>query len=300
MRRPVHQGSVSRVGPEDRPGAIIAAVVRRLTIADLPACLALAVGRSWGAEEHKWRLLFDVGEVLGLENDGELVATVVLTRYPPDLAVISMVLVAERLERRGLGTRLMNEALERAGQGAVYLYATANGRPLYEKLGFATIDAMTTYVGCLGPVQGTATSVARAAGEGDLPAILALDAEVVGADRGQLISRLPAFAERLLVLERDGEITGYAGAWRNIETLVIGPVIAPDVADAQLAITLLAAAAPGARLRLDVDHRHAELRAWIAEHGVAPAFDTSLMVRGARELPGDRARLFLPVMQALG
>jgi len=288
------------MGPEDRPGAIIAAVVRRLTTADVPACLALAIGRGWGAEERKWRLLFEFGEVIGLEDDGELVATVVLARYPPGVAVISMVLVAERLERRGLGTRLMSEALEQAGHGAIYLYATANGRPLYEKLGFATIDAMTTYVGRLGPVEGTATSRVRRAREDDLPAILALDAEVFGADRSELISRLTAFAEQMLVLERDGEMTGYAGAWRNIDTLVIGPVIAPDVADAQLAITLLAAAAPGARLRLDVDHRHDQLRAWIAEHGVAPAFDTSLMVRGARELPGDRGRLFLPVMQALG
>jgi hypothetical protein len=36
------------------------------------------------------------------------------------------------------------------------------------------------------------------------------------------------------------------------------------------------------------------------ERRVPPAFDTSLMVRGAGELPGAPDRLFLPVMQALG
>jgi GNAT superfamily N-acetyltransferase len=274
---------------------------RRLTLADLPACLALAADRDWGREEHKWRLLFEVGEVFGLEDDvGDLVATVVLTRYPPGAAVISMVLVATRLERRGLGTRLMRHVLEQSGPGPVYLYATANGRPLYEKVGFATIDRMTTYVGRLQPAADPAAPVSRPARDDDLPAILALDAAAFGADREQLVARLPAFCERLRVLEHDGQITGYAGSWRNMETVVIGPAIAADAGGAQTLIADLAAEADGARLRLDVDHRNRELRAWATAHGIPPAFDTSLMVHGGRELPGDRRRLFLPVMQALG
>jgi ribosomal protein S18 acetylase RimI-like enzyme len=276
--------------------------VRSLTGADLDACLALAVGRDWGAEEHKWRLLFEVGEVFGMHDDaGELVAAAVLTRYPPGAAVVSMVLVAERLGRQGLGTRLMTHLLEHAGPGPVYLYATDNGRPLYKKVGFATTDGMTTYVGRLGSTDGADTRpTSRAARAADMPAILALDAAVFGADRSDLVARLPSFAEQLRVIERDGAIAGYAGAWRNIETVVIGPVIARDLGDAQALIADLAAAAPGDTLRLDVEHRHAGLRAWIEQCGVPRAFDTKLMVHGGRALPGDRGRLFLPVMQALG
>jgi ribosomal protein S18 acetylase RimI-like enzyme len=235
------------------------------------------------------------------DNAGELVAAAVLTRYPPGTAVISMVLVASRLERRGLGTRLMTHLLEHAGPGPVYLYATENGRPLYERVGFATIDAMTTYVGRFDPSDGaTGAPASRAARDEDLPAIVALDAEAFGADRSDLVSRLPAFCEQLRVLERNGSITGYGGAWRNIETVVIGPVIAVDAPGAAALIGDLAAGAKGARVRLDVDHRNAELRTWATAHGVAPGFDTSLMVHGGRELPGERSRLFLPVMQALG
>jgi GNAT superfamily N-acetyltransferase len=296
---------VSRVGPEDRlgpPAAGIIALVRRLTVADLPACLALAVDRDWGAEEQKWRLLFDVGEVLGMQDDGgELAAAAVVTRYPPGTAVISMVLVAARLERQGLGTRLMTHVLERAGPGPVYLYATENGRPLYEKVGFVSIDGMTTHVGRFESVDGAPPApVSRPARDDDLPAILALDAAAFGADRSDLVSRLPAFVERLRVLEGDGTITGYAAAWRNLETMVIGPVIAEDVRDAQALIADLAADLPDDRLRLDLEHRHIELRAWVADRGIPPVFDTSLMVRGGRELPGNRDRLFLPVMQAVG
>ena len=103
--------------------------IRRLTIDDLTGCLELAANRDWPREEHKWRLLFDVGEVYGIVEPGAgVVATTIVTRYGGG-AAISMVLVAARHERKGLGGRLMRHALERSGDGAVMLYATEFGRP---------------------------------------------------------------------------------------------------------------------------------------------------------------------------
>ena len=113
--------------------------IRRLTIDDLTGCLELAANRDWPREEHKWRLLFDVGEVYGIVEPGAgVVATTIVTRYGGG-AAISMVLVAARHERKGLGGRLMRHALERSGDGAVMLYATEFGRPLYERLGFEDV-----------------------------------------------------------------------------------------------------------------------------------------------------------------
>ena len=55
------------------------APVIRLTEADLPRCSQLGVSRGWGAEAAKWSLLFEVGEVYGLEDsDGRLIATACL------------------------------------------------------------------------------------------------------------------------------------------------------------------------------------------------------------------------------
>jgi hypothetical protein len=60
--------------------------VRRLTLDDLPGCLDLAADREWPREEHKWRLLFEVGDVLGIVETGEaVVGTTVITRYDPVL-----------------------------------------------------------------------------------------------------------------------------------------------------------------------------------------------------------------------
>jgi predicted GNAT family acetyltransferase len=90
---------------EDRP---VINRIRRRTLDNLPDCLALAEDREWLPEEHKWRLLFDVGAVYGLRDEaGDLVGTATLTRYGTQLAAISMVLVAARYGGRGLDRQLM-------------------------------------------------------------------------------------------------------------------------------------------------------------------------------------------------
>ncbi|GIH20368.1 GNAT family N-acetyltransferase [Rugosimonospora africana] len=271
--------------------------IERLTPHDLPACLALAEDREWLPEEHKWRLLFAVGTVYGLRDDaGDLVGTTVLTRYGNRLAAISMVLVATRYGRRGLGRRLMAHALGEAGDATVFLNATRHGRPLYEKLGFVRIGATHTHVGPFEPTDPAGTSDA---GPGDLAAMLRLDAEVCGADRGHVVRRLPDFAERIRVVRRQGIVSGFAGAWRNVDNVVIGPVIARDETDARALMGDIAATVDGP-VRLDLDGRHPGLREWAARRGVPESGSTTVMAYGAPALPGDRDRWFVPLMQALG
>src|ERR1700735_3929262 len=107
--------------PVVQPGerAVAGLPVRRLSPADLAACVELTVDRDWPPEPDKWRLLFAVGEVYGVDDPaGGLAGTVVLTRYGPGLAAVGMMVVASRHGRRGLGGRLLSFALEQA-DGAV-------------------------------------------------------------------------------------------------------------------------------------------------------------------------------------
>jgi hypothetical protein len=114
-----------------------------------------------------------------------------------------------------------------------------------------------------------------------------------------VVDRLPEFAERLRVIERDGAVRAYAGAWRNTDNVVIGPVIAETAEDAKALISDLATGVRGP-VRLDLDGRHPELCAWATRRGAALGFQTAVMVHAGRPLPGDRDRWFVPVMQALG
>jgi GNAT superfamily N-acetyltransferase len=271
--------------------------ISRLGTADLDACLELAHDRGWQPERRKWALLFEVGEVYGIRDPaGGLAASVTLTRYGSELAIVSMMLVASRFGRRGLGRRLMTHVLAQAGQATVFLYATPLGRPLYEQLRFRAIGEVTTSVGRFtgAPAGGT-----RPADERDRDAILALDAAATGVDRTELLSRYFRLAVQLRVLECDGTVCGFAAAAPNVDNVVVGPLVAPD-ADAARTLIADVASAIDAPVRLDLDHRHDGLREWAQERGVEPRVDASLMVHGDRELPGARERLVLPVMQALG
>ncbi|GAA1302680.1 acetyltransferase [Planotetraspora silvatica] len=274
--------------------------IRRLGIDDLPDCMLLAQDREWLSEEHRWRLLFDVGEVYGIDAPGGgLAGAVVSSRYGTGIAAIGMMLVAREHERRGLGRRLMTHALDRSGTASVWLSATDYGRPLYERLGFRAIGHCSAYTGSFRSSRSDpARPVSRPMAASDLPAVLALDAEVCGVPRTELVTRLPAFCTSMRVVEGPSGITGYGGAWRNESVTALGPLIAGDEPTALALLSDLAAEAEGT-LRVDVEHRWPALIDWAVEHGLSRAFTTAVMIRGA-DLPGDRDRLFLPVALALG
>lgn len=284
--------------------------IRRLTPRDLTACADLSENRGWSRQEHRWNFLLTAGTGYGIDDpDGGLIAACVLTQYGPqgrpDLGAIGMVLVAERYARQGIGRRLMRHVVATAGTTPLTLYATPYGRPLYEELGFKIIGWAETLAGHFTPKPDEQRSssagrlTTRAATASDLTGILRLDEEVFGADRTALITRLPAFADQLRVAEKHGRLIGYAAAWPNMDTHVVGPLIAQDTETAKALIASLAARTDRP-LRTDIDLRHEELLAWLKACGLAPTDRNAVMTYGITELPGDGSRRFAPLTVATG
>ncbi|MFE2558782.1 GNAT family N-acetyltransferase [Streptomyces sp. NPDC059352] len=283
------------------PSSLAQLPIRRLTADDLLACADLSESRGWLREEHKWGHLLTAGTGYGIDDPTGrgLLTCCVVTSYGPGLAAIGMVLVAEQFARQGVGRRLMRHILAETGDTPLTLYATANGQPLYEQLGFVETSRAEMVCG-----QFTFTTPApdvpvRPATAEDLRAILRLDREVFGLDRTHIITRLPAFADHLRVAEEDGEITGFAAAWPNMDTHVVGPLIAKDPATAKALIASLAAATDRP-LRTDIDRRHTTLLSWVKENGIDSIATTALMVRSLPDLPGDWRRRFAPLTVAAG
>ncbi|WP_394432404.1 GNAT family N-acetyltransferase [Streptomyces sp. SGAir0957] len=278
--------------------------IRRLTPRDVGACADLSEDRGWPREEHKWGLLLAAGTGYGIDApDGGFLTACVVTEYGPrerpELAAIGMVLVAERYARRGVGRRLMRHVVEQAGTTPLTLHATPYGRPLYEELGFKATGRAEMVRGRFvagGPALTVAT---RAATAEDLSAILRLDAEVFGPDRTHVLVRLPAFADQLRVAEEHGRLIGYAAAWPNMDTHVIGPLVARDTETAKALVASLAADTDRP-LRTDVDVRHEELLTWLKERGLEGVSMNAVMNHGAPDLPGDWTRRFAPLTVAAG
>ncbi|HEX4700966.1 MAG TPA: GNAT family N-acetyltransferase [Pseudonocardiaceae bacterium] len=272
--------------------------IRILDISDLSHCIALAEDRDWPPEDHKWRLLFRAGDVYGIDDPagGGLAGVVVCTRYGRELAAVGMMLVAESHGRQGLGTRLMRHVIANAGVATIWLTATSYGRPLYEKVGFRAIDECTQYTGDFTGTEPRMRS--RPVTDADLPAILALDAKVFGAPRPDLLRHLPEFTDGFRVMEGPNGLIGFGAAWRNTDNTVLGPVVADDKDTARALLSDLAASTTGP-VRLDLVRSRPDQLAWAAEHGLRPGSSTTVMIHGD-DLPGDRDRLFNPLMVAMG
>ncbi|MFF8275588.1 GNAT family N-acetyltransferase [Streptomyces lateritius] len=275
--------------------------IRCLTSGDLTACADLSEDRGWPREEHKWGLLLAAGRGYGIDDPAGngLIAACVVTSYGPGLAAIGMVLVAERHARQGVGRRLMDHVISQSMDTPLTLHATPNGQPLYEQLGFVETGRAEMVQGHFTLREPAPEIRTRPATAEDLHAILHLDTEVFGLDRTPMITRLPAFADQFRVAEENGEITGYAAAWPNMETHVIGPLIAQDEATARSLVASLATATDRP-LRTDIDVRHASLLTWLKTNGLAPIAFNAVMVRSLPSLPGDWSRRFAPVTVAAG
>jgi len=277
--------------------------VRRLSPADLAACVELAADRGWPPELNRWRLHFATGEAYGVDDPaGGLAAMAVLTRYGRDLAAVGTMVVASRFGGRGLGRRLMTYLLAQAGPAVVYLAANTRsyGHSLFQGLGFQGIDTVARHAGRFAPRPdaGLPGSV-RPASMSDREPIAALDRTVFGADRTPVLTELFGFAERVLVAEDgEGALAGFAAAWRNEDDLVIGPLVAADLTVARTLINAVAAQENGS-VRVDIRGSHSGLAAWAAAKGLVPCGSATLMVRGG-SLPGERDKLFAPVSGPTG
>ncbi|MFE5258172.1 N-acetyltransferase [Streptomyces sp. KO7888] len=283
---------------------LASAPIRRLTLRDLTACADLSEDRGWPREEHKWGFLLTAGRGYGIDDPGGgLVAACTVTEYGPQerpsLAAIGMVLVAERHARQGVGRRLMRHLVSALGTVPLTLHATPYGRPLYEELGFKVTGGAEMLRGRFVPGGPEPRTVTRAATAEDLTTILRLDEEVFGADRTHIVTRLPAFADQLRIAEEDGRITGYAAAWPNMDTHVVGPLIARDTETAKALISSLAARTDRP-LRTDIDVRHEELLTWMKERGLSTVAPNAVMTYGITDLPGDWTRRFAPLTVAAG
>ncbi|TKK86280.1 GNAT family N-acetyltransferase [Herbidospora galbida] len=261
--------------------------IHRLGVERLDDFLALAVDRQWAPEREKCRLLYEIGEVHGIDApDGDgLAATVALVRFGTRVTAISMMLVARRYERQGIGGRLMRHALDLAGTETTTLSATTYGRPLYERLGFRATGVCDVYTGAF-----TGTASGRTEKLTDLAAVTKLDEEVFGAPRTELFARLPDFCESFRVT--DG---GFGGAWHNGHVTVLGPVVAGSAADAEDLLSDLAADVTGP---IRVESVLPAAARWARDHGLTPAFSTTLMEYG-KPMTTDISRVYTPVMQAL-
>ena len=190
--------------------------LRRLRAEDIPPAAQLSAQAGWNQTEEDWRTLLELSPegCLAIEVDGHLAATTTLLCYGRRLAWIGMVLTKAEYQRRGFARRLLAHALENADQmgiATIKLDATAQGQPLYERLGFRSeqeIERWSRPGGNAAQLPGVRTSLEEPWRE--------LDSLVFGADRSRLLARLaqlnpPRSISQSYLFSRPGRVSAYLG-----------------------------------------------------------------------------------------
>jgi GNAT superfamily N-acetyltransferase len=134
------------------------------------------------------------GEVFVADLDGELVGAAAGAHFGASGWVGGVAVTPER-RRAGLGAALTEAVvahLRDRRAGTVQLLATELGRRVYERLGFAAETEYRTLTGPPAPpgAAGTTPAGVRAGRPGDRAAVLALDRQATGEDRGRLLGAL--------------------------------------------------------------------------------------------------------------
>ena len=264
----------------------------------IAGAVALSRQENWPHRPQDWQMALQLSSgAVALDDDGRVVGTILVTPYGMDCAMINMVIVDRNARGMGLGRRLMEQAFALAEDRPLRLVATADGMPLYKKLGFLPSGMILQHQGnvaALGAPDGV-----EAASADDLPEIKAMDRDAYGADREALIDALAERGE-FAVIRRNGAIGAYAAIRPFGRGEVIGPVIAGSADGARALISFFARSRPGAFLRVDTDSRTG-IAGWLTEIGLGHVGGGVAMDRPPRTATAQaRPKVYALANQALG
>ncbi len=242
---------------------------RDLSLVDVGQGQSLSQEAKWNQSTGDWETMIRAGGGMGYftEEDGA-VATAMLLRFGPKLCWVSMVLVTAAWRRRGLATRLLNQAIETAEKEgrSLGLDATEAGAKVYERLGFEPVGSYSRlkWTGAypkptgVGTVEGIEVCPLQAE---DLEQVLAWDREAFGGDRAFLLRHQygvwPEIAST--ALDADGRLMGYTLGRRGCDVREMGPIMAEteEVAEALYGRAMALAGSP---LYLDVTEQCSSFR----------------------------------------
>lgn len=223
-----------------------------LTQHHLDQATALSQAEHWPHRQEDWEMLLALSVGIVALRGSQVVGTALRTDYGPDVSTMNMIIVARSERGQGLGRKVMEAVMERSADQELRLIATKEGLPLYEKLGFQAEGDILQCQGNIAAV-GPPVSEVYSASDADLNDIIQLDTLYTAADRSGLLQWLAQNAKLAVMRVDGGEITSYAAHRRFGRGHVIGPILAPDAAQAKDLIRHFAAPLDGAFLRIDTD-----------------------------------------------
>lgn len=275
--------------------------IRPMTAADLPLGLRLSDAAGWNQLAADWKrfLALQPDGCFVAELDGTAVGTTTTCIFG-SVAWIAMVLVAEAVRGRGVGTELTQHVLRFLDErkvATVRLDARPMAQSIYERLGFVEQYRIAHYEGTFPSTYSdvrdqmseitdqearnhTLTSDLRTLTSDLWEALLAFDFRITRTERRRLLALLFAeHSQNVRVLWDGPDVQGYLTARPGKKTLRLGPCIA--TADAGPLLLADAGNRYGGQLvSIDVPLPNEAAIQWVESHGLTERHTLSRMCRG--------------------
>lgn len=265
-------------------------LIEPFTDADIDGGVKLSQAAQWPHRHEDWALMLSVSTGVVARDGDEVVGTALCSRFG-DIAALNMIIVDQRMRGRGLGRKLMEQAMAAAGTREMSLTATTDGLPLYEKLGFRVTGEILQHQGI---AQAAAPECAVEVVENaDISELAAIDLAASGMSREALLASI---AEMGTVLRAEG---GFAMLRPFGRGHVLGPVVARDASTARALMAAGANHLAGQFLRIDMPAKLAQAE-FVESLGLAHAGGGTAMVYAPRPHPTSDYQTFALVAQALG
>ncbi len=253
---------------------------------DVDLLHALSIGVGWPHRPADWEFLRRAGEgIVAVDGIGRVFGSAMWFPHGDDFATVGLVITTPRAQANGAGRWLMDQVMERCEGRNLSLNATKAAFPLYVSLNFETEATAFLHRGTVSgvPTIGASNGVLSDLPAGRIDEICAFDALAFGTDRSRLLGLLAELSVTC-VLERNGEIVGYAMRHEFGRGQVIGPIVAQNDEDAiQLAAWHLKGL-EGQHARIDTREETGPFADFVLQCGLSISDTVITMSKGRRFL----------------
>ncbi len=276
-----------------------------LTTQDIQGLIELSASVGWDYDAHEIKTIMAAGRIVGHKNtEGKIVSCAAITPYETNVASIGMVIVHEQCRGFGLGRIVTQACIDHVSEEtAIILVATKEGEPLYEKMGFRTVEHVHKYLAdnFVETTRDTDSIVIMEEfQEKDFEQLIKLDAGAFG-DRRELFlrERIQQSKRCVVVKNEHNQLIGYGLTIQGPIYLLLGPIVAPNKKIAHHIIEELAKGHNG-KLRIDCPSIQKELWPFLQQSGFTLAATPPVMIRNAKKMPTRNQTLFALAAQAFG
>lgn len=207
----------------------------------LEEAVRLGEAENWPHGFQDWALALSLSQgVVALQGE-RVVGTALATKFG-DVFMLNMIIVAAAYRGRGLGKRMISTALKYVGGSEARLFATEDGKPLYEKFGFVTEKRNFRNEGV---VSATTAELDVSTNEPSFDFLVQMDFAATGMSRSGLLQEL---VDRGTVFVAEG---GFAILRKFGRGYLVGPIVAQQRETARALLGRASQEVDGQFLRLD-------------------------------------------------